>query len=315
MGGPKISSYLREKLVFIGQLDCYERGSELAEILMNVQTNDTAIYRLTDSVGQACEESLEDERFREDINIEDEEILYVQSDGSMLLTREKGWREVKLGRIFKSSSIYTESAQRQWIRESEYVAHLGHHSEFENKMSSLIDDGYRKCSNKVVFINDGAKWQWKWVEAEYPEAIQILDFYHAMEQVGRYISLCRKTSKELDKTMKKLGNILKTKGVKTMVNYIDNIPCNTKEKRERKKKMMKYIDNNKQRMNYPKYLKENLLIGSGAIESAHRTVLQKRMKQSGQRWSEKGLKNMINLRVIHMSGYWNKVIELIKKAA
>ena len=39
------------------------------------------------------------------------------------------------------------------------------------------------------------------------------------------------------------------------------------------------------------YIKEP---GSGAIESAHRTIVQKRMKQSGQRWSNKGAQNMLN---------------------
>ena len=57
------------------------------------------------------------------------------------------------------------------------------------------------------------------------------------------------------------------------------------------------------------------LIGSGAIESAHRTVVQKRMKQSGQRWSNKGAQNMLNLRVLTMNGQWDKVVQLIKKAA
>ncbi len=40
-------------------------------------------------------------------------------------------------------------------------------------------------------------------------------------------------------------------------------------------------------MQYHKYLKEGLLIGSGAIESAHKDVLQQRLKLSGQRWTMK----------------------------
>ena len=54
------------------------------------------------------------------------------------------------------------------------------------------------------------------------------------------------------------------------------------------------------------------LIGSGAIESAHRTVVQKRMKQSGQRWSYKGAQKMLNLRVIKMNGQWQKIIHVAK---
>ena len=68
-----------------------------------------------------------------------------------------------------------------------------------------------------------------------------------------------------------------------------------------KKKITNYYQNNKGRMRYKKYCVlrtkykyKNIgcgIIGSGAIESAHRTVMQKRMKQSGQRWSIDGAKN------------------------
>ena len=65
-------------------------------------------------------------------------------------------------------------------------------------------------------------------------------------------------------------------------------------------------------MKYKYYLNIGCgIIGSGAIESAHRTVIQKRMKQSGQRWSTKGAKNMLRLRVISMNKQWAKVIDVI----
>lgn len=69
-------------------------------------------------------------------------------------------------------------------------------------------------------------------------------------------------------------------------------------------------------MDYARYRKIGCgIIGSGAIESAHRTIIQKRLKQSGQRWSFKGAQNVLNLRVIKGSGQWNKVIRNIKLAA
>jgi len=54
------------------------------------------------------------------------------------------------------------------------------------------------------------------------------------------------------------------------------------------------------------------IIGSGAIESVYRTVIQRRMKLSGQRWSTKGARNMIRLRVISMNKQWAKVIDFLK---
>ena len=67
-------------------------------------------------------------------------------------------------------------------------------------------------------------------------------------------------------------------------------------------------------MDYKYYLRIGKgIIGSGAIESAHRTVIQCRMKRSGQRWSKKGAKNMLCLRTIKMNNQWNEVEKLIKK--
>jgi hypothetical protein len=70
---------------------------------------------------------------------------------------------------------------------------------------------------------------------------------------------------------------------------------------------------NKDRMDYKKNLQIGCgLIGSGAIESAHRTVVQKRLKLSGQRWTKRGAQNMLNLRVTHMNGQWDKVVKLVQ---
>jgi hypothetical protein len=80
--------------------------------------------------------------------------------------------------------------------------------------------------------------------------------------------------------------------------------------------LINYYTSNAYRMDYQAY--KNIgagIIGSGAIESAHRTVVQKRMKQSGQRWSNQGAQNMLNLRVLNMNQQWDKVVQLIKRAA
>jgi hypothetical protein len=64
-------------------------------------------------------------------------------------------------------------------------------------------------------------------------------------------------------------------------------------------------------MNYQEYAKIGCgIIGSGAIESAHRTLIQKRMKQSGQRWSCKGTQHLLNIRVVRKNNDWNKIIDL-----
>lgn len=294
-------------------MDSYEKGSEIAAHLLNVSVSESSIYRLTDQLGLQAEEWLKEEELRDKLAEDEAEVVYAQMDGSMILTREDSWREVKLGRVFAAGSLHEESQNRNWLKNSEYVAHLGSHKAFEKVFSSVLDE-YASRGENLVFINDGAKWQWNWIEAEYPKATEILDFYHVMEHIGKYVCLL-KTTDQREELMKELGDCLKTKGVQACLDKINLLECKTKTQRTEKQKLEKYIQNNKSRMDYPSYLKRNLLIGSGAIESAHRTVIQRRMKLSGQRWSVQGARNMINLSVVNMSGHWNRVQTFFKNAA
>ena len=84
---------------------------------------------------------------------------------------------------------------------------------------------------------------------------------------------------------------------------------------ESKRALLEYYKNHKNRMQYKKFLEKGLLIGSGAMEAAHRNVIQKRLKLSGQRWTKKGAQQIMNLRVLEKSNKWSKVIEFAKKAA
>ena len=80
------------------------------------------------------------------------------------------------------------------------------------------------------------------------------------------------------------------------------------------KRLKEYYLKNLHRMYYGTLQKNGVFIGSGAIESAHRNVIQKRMKLSGQRWSIKGARAMLQLRVTKNSAKWDKVVNIIRGA-
>ena len=107
-------------------------------------------------------------------------------------------------------------------------------------------------------------------------------------------------------------------GIKAVIKRIEETPVSLKTVEEERRKLLNYLNTNAYRMNYPDYLERNLCIVSGAIEAAHRVIVQKRMKQSGQRWSEKRVQNMLNLKVANASGQWGKIVDMMrvtKKAA
>ena len=90
------------------------------------------------------------------------------------------------------------------------------------------------------------------------------------------------------------------------------ISLNTTKKAE-VRLIYNYIKKHEKRMLYKTFRDNGYLVGSGPIESAHRVVLQKRLKQSGQRWTKEGAQNIINLRVTFENNQWNRIIDLIKR--
>ncbi len=94
--------------------------------------------------------------------------------------------------------------------------------------------------------------------------------------------------------MKRQKELLLENGVLEVIANIKELAGDNKEAQN----LIAYYEGNKERMDYKNYQQMGCgIIGSGAIESAHRTVVQKRMKQSGQRWTVQGAQNMLNLRV------------------
>ena len=119
--------------------------------------------------------------------VKQEEVLYVQADGSMILTRENGWSEVKSGRIFKSSDCLHRSGKPGWISNSQYVAHLGSHKNFCKQMDDILDH-FGPLKQRLVCITDGASWLRNWIEDSFAGCISVLDYYHAAEHLHAFCS-------------------------------------------------------------------------------------------------------------------------------
>lgn len=183
--GFQISPRMQELMAYAGQVDSYENSHEVIKEFINVEVSSTQVYRVADLYGNKVGESLNNERLLEPVR--NKEVLYVQADGSMILTRDKGWSEVKLGRVFKSSHCLHAQGKQGWISHSQYLAHLGGHKRFCSQMDSLLDD-FGPLKERMVFITDGAAWLKNWIEDSFPGAVSILDFYHAIEHLHEFSS-------------------------------------------------------------------------------------------------------------------------------
>lgn len=313
-GSFKISSYLQEMLCHVGQNQVFEDAAQTMEHLRGVEVDAKQIERVCHYHGEQLESELArelssgQEPLRE---TNSHSLHYAMMDGSMILTREDGWKEVKLGRIFCARDNIEISSHRGHIMQSQYIAHVGGHERFLEKF-----DYHLEGLTNVVFVGDGARWIWNWTDAFYPDSIQILDFYHAKEHLCSFAQMYFKEESERKQWIEQQTTSLTNDMVEEVIRCLIHLSKsrNKKEKQARQRLINYYTDNTK-RMRYKTFREQGLLIGSGAIESAHRTIIQQRLKLSGQRWTCKGAQQVINLRIANKSNQWNKVVNFTKKAA
>lgn len=297
---------MQELMIYAGQTDCYENCNDVIDKFLDISVSTSQVHRVTDTYGKEIGKTINEHTIL--TPLKKEEVLYVQADGSMLLTREEGWKEVKLGRIFKSSDCIHAAGKPGWISNSQYVAHLGSHKKFTDQMEHLIDS-YSYPESKLIFITDGAPWLKNWIEDAYPSSHSMLDYYHACEYLHAFSREYFTDQAKEKQWIEEQKELLLDSRVQDVISNVERLNSTKKEAR----KLKEYYQANIGRMDYKAYQQMGCgIIGSGAIESAHRKVIQKRMKQSGQRWSKEGAQNMLNLRVIKCNNQWNKIVALTK---
>ncbi len=318
-----ITPYMQNLMLFTGQSDNYQAGEGQIERYLRVSADDSQINRLCQRYGDLLESdsislnsSVEQKAKSDALKTEKGEKVYVMSDGCMLPTREEGgsWREMKLGRLFRESERFDLDKKTNIIRTSTYVSHFGSYEMFINKFEKVVDS-YDFSGPDLVFINDGAPWINTWVSDNYPNATNILDFYHSAEYVYDFAKTVWKDKSKQSEWASSQKLLLLNDGIEKVIDNIIEIQVRGKIKEAAKNKILTYFGNNQHRMHYKTYTDRGLLIGSGPIESAHRFVLQKRLKQSGQLWTKKGAQAVANLRIAHLNGQWENVIQLISPIA
>ena len=296
-----------------GQTTVYEEASELLKELLDIELAAPQIQRVCLHYGSSIDSLVESncEQILPRLEVKKEEdTTYVMVDGAMLFTREDQWKEIKLGRIFQHHQVVATHINRKEIRHSIYVSHLGSVNDFFPKFERHLV-GYK---NKVI-IGDGAKWIWNWAEDNYPGALQILDFYHAKEKLVLFAKYQFKEEVNRQNWVKEQLEKLLDNRLEEVLSTIRSCRSKGEEAKLAKKKLMDYYTEHEERMQYKTYRDKGLMIGSGPIEAAHRSVIQQRMKLSGQKWSIKGANAIANLRCYRSSGAWNLVEKIIAAAA
>jgi hypothetical protein len=321
----KITPNAMLKIAFWAQNQLsFRRAGEAIYEIMKLKINDETIRAVTDFVGKVI--------FDADCRKADESlsrlgsgglnfsknrdgILYIQTDGAALNTRkkdEKGstWRENKLGEVFSSDNIrywVDHKGNRQHrILKKEYISCIGSSVEFRKHLLAVaLRNGYGQYKETVI-ISDGATWIRHMAEEFFPNAQQILDFYHLCENVNTFAKYLFKMDESKYKPwVLDICTKLKKGGFRQVLNELSAIPplsnCPVN--------LFVYITNNTNNINYPEYEKKGYFIGSGAIESGNKIILQDRLKRAGMRWNVDTAQALLTLKSKVESNLWMSDVE------
>jgi hypothetical protein len=169
----------------------------------------------------------------------------------------------------------------------------------------------------VVFVSDGAPWIWdrldwvvKRVGLDSKKVAYALDWCHALHHVGLALAAVGLPAEEHRRVFKKMRKWLKKGQAAVVLNELERLG----EKHGALEAMatpVAYLDKHLEagHLAYDTMQQRGLPIGSGAIESAIRRVVNQRLKGNGLMWYEGNAEGMLLLRAAALTGRWDEALE------
>jgi hypothetical protein len=236
------------------------------------------------------------------------------TDGAAVNTRIEDddgstWRENKLVLVFSDKDLIEPSNRNNIILKKEYAAYVGSVDEFKKHVyRAAIENDYGAYEN-VVVIGDGATWIRNMCDELFPGAQQILDKYHLCENVYTYAkALFNNSTEKYTPWAETVIEKIEDGKISEALQFIEE----SAKSSDSATKLAGYIQNNTDKIDYEYYANQGWFVGSGAIESGNKVVLQRRLKQAGMRWSVKGAQSIVTLRAKWESNLWLRdVVDLL----
>ena len=162
---------------------------------------------------------------------------------------------------------------------------------------------------RLCLVGDGADWVWTSLVECFPTGRQVLDFYHCLEHLhtaarAQYGEGAREGRQWAESTMVRLAE----GDVNIVLEQLRRLrPRKGKEAAEELRKLIGYLEGQRERLGYVDALENGYPIGSGGIESANKFLCHARMKRSGAWWVEESGNEMLRVRCAMYNGTYDRV--------
>jgi hypothetical protein len=205
-------------------------------------------------------------------------------------TKRNLWSELRIGVVQNHNEI-------EWG----YACSFKNADQLGVRLLTIMQKKGLNLSTDVHGVGDGAKWIIEQGDKIAGSKFKYtIDLYHLCEYLAKAVSAWKEeTSNEVRRFKKMLKEGKCDKVVRILKRRQKEHP-----KHEGIKSCIKYIKNRPGQFCYRVAIEKNLPIGSGKVESTHRSLMQKRLKNPGTWWLKENAEKMANLRTLRANGCW-----------
>lgn len=317
----EMSAEMENLLAQIGIHLPFAQASELFEELTLVSVSDQSVDKATRAYGEAVREA-EQEQLEAAQSGEKPRVtplrLYGSIDGGRVRTRapkgeEQLWREVKMGAWYQARGVPPTKPDDEWQIQAHDISYYTDICPAEDFGDLFWARGVARGAEDVaelIIVSDGAQWIWELVELHFPNAIQIIDWFHACEYLMPVAKQAFDDKTQQQHWLNTTRDALWHGDLETVIKACaDHIQPALSTKEDAAQQAVTYYTNNQHRMNYEHYRKQGYQIGSGTIESAVKQIASQRLKVSGARWNLDSARSVAKARAAYLSDLWDDLAQ------
>ena len=298
----EFSPGVRRMQALVGQQAPFEHGRAQLKLLAGLEVTTKSVERVAESIGADIAHREQHEIDRAvplDLPIlvgEPVPILYVRMDGTGVPVVKKETagrpgkldgvpahtREAKLGCVFTQTTWDEEGFALRDPDSTTYTGAIENAEQFGKRLYvEAWKRGWSRAEKKVV-LGDGAEWIWNLALEHFPGAVQIVDLFHARQHLWDLARLLYPNdTKRRNNCMGLYQKRWLDKGKNAkLVAALQSIHTADADLANKIRNRASYFATNAARMNYPKFRKQHLFVGSGVIEAGCKTVIGLRLKRA-----------------------------------
>lgn len=225
--------------------------------------------------------------------------VWVQADGTMVHGRDGHEFEVKLGLVFTGAEPVGKDRRR--LLDRHYVGATGSWTTFAERFTAACAAMGVYEAERILFVSDGAA-AIRWIrERSFPDAIELLDWYHLTEQLRTGVG--RAHEEVLSTALGAAGPGDVEALLAILRSHARALEAADPEQALRCGALIGYVENNRRGIANYRIVP---LASSGPMEKGVDITICRRFKARGMSWFRRGVSHLLHLKLMRLNGTWDR---------